>query len=121
MKFQTIISAGCASALFVFGAIPAVAVESQAVADRAAQDRYVRLHATASAFSETLTKIADRYGQIQDARAVLARDYITQSEQSAQHKDFAQASQQANIAYELLRASITDAVARKSVENGTRN
>lgn len=104
----------------LFAALATSASAALAVDDpqsNTSQVQYERLHSTAVAFSETVSKIADRYGPIQGANLDLARSLIAQSEQAAQHRNFDQASQQAKTAYELLRAAITEAVAKPRATN----
>lgn len=113
MKLNRVIRA--AGVAVIFAAIAANANAALAVEDslsNANQAQYERLHSSAVAFTESLSKIAERYGPIQGAGLDQARDLIARSEQAAQRSDFAQASQQAKAAYELLRAAITEAVAR---------
>ena len=118
MKLNRVIRA--AGVAVVLAAIAANASAALAVEDSlssANQVQYERLHASAVAFTESLSKIAERYGPIQGASLDQARDLITRSEQAAQRSDFAQASQQAKTAYELLRTAITEAVARSRSPN----
>lgn len=89
-------------------ALPPAAAE-EPVTDAAA---YARWHASAVAFSNTVDKIAPRYGALDMAEVKRARQLIAVSEQAAQRRDYDTARQQARQAYEMLRATIATAVSR---------
>lgn len=74
------------------------------------QEQYSRWHDSAVAFAGTLDSLSVRYPGVKASDKAEALQLIAQSEQAARRQDFNQASQLARQAYELLRASIAQAV-----------
>lgn len=76
------------------------------------QAQYVRMHETAMAFVDSIAKTSDRYGPYQSVNLEQVRAILSLSEQAAQRRDYALASLQARAAYEVLRTSIMESVAK---------
>lgn len=74
-------------------------------------NQYVRMHATAVAFTETYDQLSKRYRTLRPTELERARVMIGQAELAAGSGSYQRAEELARGAYEVLRGAITQAVA----------